>query len=283
MRSATWFRLITGVVLLIAGSAGHAQAGLISVSSASGASPASITASVDAFRAFIGGGAVAGANGSFGGVRREINWDGVPDGFSSPSNLPPNFFNANSPRGVVFATPGSGFRVSADSSNPTSTPVRFGELNPAYVNEFQTFSSERLFGVLGATFMDIFFFVPGTNTPAAVTAFGAVFVDNIGSAFPECGSIQAFNGAQSLGFFCAPPAPAGGLSFRGLAATGGDVITRIRINLGNAPLGVTQGPGLEVVVMDDFIYSEPQAVPEPATMGLLAMGALGWLARRRRV
>ncbi len=285
MRTATSLRVIWGVVVLLAGSALHAHAGLISVTSAAGPSPASIAASVDAFRAFVGGGVVAGANGSFGGVRREINWDGVPDGFASPNNLPPNFFNANSPRGVVFATPGGGFRVSAASSNPTGTPTRFGDLNPAYSSEFQAFSEERLFGVLGSTVMDVFFFVPGTNTPAAVTAFGAVFVDNTGSAFPACASMQAFNGDRSLGFFCAPPSPSGGLSSRGLAATDGDVITRIRFNLGTAPLGVTQSPTSEVVVMDDFIYSEPteqRAVPEPTTMGFLTLGALGWLARRRR-
>jgi hypothetical protein len=37
-----------------------------------------ITAIRDSFRVAIGGGTTAGANGSFGGVRREINWDGVP-------------------------------------------------------------------------------------------------------------------------------------------------------------------------------------------------------------
>src|SRR5262249_50850614 len=69
----------------------------------------------DQFRAAIGGGVAAGANGSFGGVRREINWDGVPDALSAPNLMPPDFFNVNSPRGAVFSTPGSGFEVSANA------------------------------------------------------------------------------------------------------------------------------------------------------------------------
>jgi hypothetical protein len=42
---------------------------------AAGANPAAITPTRDAFRASVGGGTVAGANGSFGGLRREINWE----------------------------------------------------------------------------------------------------------------------------------------------------------------------------------------------------------------
>lgn len=57
-----------------------------------GADPASITATRDSFRSAIGGGTVAGPAGSFGGLRREINWDGVPAGFSDPNLLPANFF-----------------------------------------------------------------------------------------------------------------------------------------------------------------------------------------------
>jgi hypothetical protein len=283
MRSLTsWFNVGAGIVMSLAVGVVRADAGLIVLASGAGSAPADVTAARDAFRAAVGGGTVAGANGSFGGLRREINWDGVPDAFSSPNALPSNFFNANSPRGAVFATPGSGFLVSADSSNPTGTPVRFAEQNPAYASQFQAFSAERLFAVAGSTTMDINFFVPGTATPASVTAFGAVFVDNSFGAFPSCASIQAFNGAQSLGFFCAPIAPAGGLSFLGLGATGGDVFTRIRLNLGTGLLGSTQSATNEVVVMDDFLYSEPRAVPEPTTLALGLVAAAGLLARARR-
>ena len=81
---------------------------------------------------------MAGANGSFGGLRREINWDGVPDTLASPNSLPANFFNANSPRGVVFSTPGSGFQVGA---NATAPPIEFGNFNATYPTIFQTFSA----------------------------------------------------------------------------------------------------------------------------------------------
>src|SRR5204863_9194527 len=82
-----------------------------------GPDAASITATRDAFRVAIGGGTVAGANGLFGGVRREINWDAVPDGFSRPNNLPANFFNVNSPRGSVCSTSGTRLQVSATASS----------------------------------------------------------------------------------------------------------------------------------------------------------------------
>ena len=38
--------------------------------------------------------------------------------------------------------------------------------------------------------------------------------------------------------------------------------------------------GIDVVAMDDFIYGEPVAVPEPAALGLLAIGGLMGLRRR---
>src|SRR3954451_21303694 len=80
-----------------------------------GANPAAITPTRDAFRTAVGGGSTAGANGSFGGLRREINWEGVPDAVADPNVMPGNFFNVNSPRGVVFSTPGTGFLNSANA------------------------------------------------------------------------------------------------------------------------------------------------------------------------
>ena len=109
------------------------------VRSASGSSPASIAPAVDQFRADLGS-TNNGVGGTFPSGHREINWDGVPDALAAPNNLPANFFNSNSPRGVVFSTPGSGFQVSAKTGNPTVTELRFGNLNPNYPFDFQTFS-----------------------------------------------------------------------------------------------------------------------------------------------
>src|SRR5215813_2301870 len=144
--------------------------------SGSGSTPAGIQATVDAFRADLGS-LNPNVPGSFGSGRREINWDAVPDAFAAPNNLPANFFNANSPRGVVFFTPGTGFQVSADSDNPTNTPVEFGNIKRFLPRIFRTFSPERLFTALDSNITEVLFFVPGTPIPATVDGFGAVFTD----------------------------------------------------------------------------------------------------------
>jgi hypothetical protein len=114
---------------------------------AAGATPANIQATVEAFRDFLGD-LNPNVPGSSPDGRREINWDGVPDAFADPNDLPANFFNLNSPRGAVFFTPGTAFRVSANSVNPTNTPVRFGSINPVFPELFSTFSPQRLFTAL---------------------------------------------------------------------------------------------------------------------------------------
>ena len=221
---------------------------------ATGPDPASIQPTVDVFRTALGA-LNANVAGSFPSGRREINWDGVPDSLSAPNNLPANFFNVNSPRGVVFSTAGTGFQVSADSANPTFTPVEFSNINPTYSASFTTFSAERLFTALGSTVTDVNFFIPGSTTPATTNGFGVIFTDVDIAATT---SIQLFDaGGISLGTFSALTAN-NGLSFLGVLFDAGERVGRVRITSGNSVLSaVNPAAGEDVVVMDDFLYGEP--------------------------
>ena len=252
---------------------------------AAGADPASITPTRDAFRAAIGGGTVAGANGDFGGVRREINWDGVPDIFADPNLLPANFFNVNSPRGVVFSTPGTGFMVSSNAGQ--ATPPLFG-----FPNDFQTFSAQRLFTAVNSNILDVLFFLPGTLTMATTNAFGLVFSD---VEVANLTSVDFFDAQNNL-LFSRDALTAGnqGLSFLGALVGDNDTqIARVRITAGGNTIvsnGVLGNPNDDVVVMDDFIYGTPTArggrgVPDSGSVAaLLGTTLLGLAAfgRRRR-
>ncbi len=231
---------------------------------------------VDNFRVALG--ANNGVGGSFAGGRREINWDAVPTQFAAPNNLPADFFNVNSPRGAVFSTPGSGFQV---SGNAGVAPVRFDNLNPTYSSLFQTFSSQRLFTALGSNILTIDFFVPGTNIPAVVAGFGAVFTD-VNVAGGTIFTVFLGNGTNG-GQFAVPTSPAGGLSFLGLTDPLG--YSRIVIQSGNSPLGPNQSlNGTDVVAMDDFIYGEPLAsTPEPASVLLTAVGGVLLVLKKRNL
>ena len=221
----------------------------------SGAAPADIQASVDGFRAFLGP-LNPNVAGSFPSGRREINWDGVPDAFSAPNNLPANFFNANSPRGAVFFTPGSGFQVSADSSNPTNTPILFGNLHPIFSQLFSVFSPQRLFTALDSNIVETFFFVPGSAAGATVNGFGAVFTDVNDAHGTKIEFLDAAGRVLLVRNVLPGTTPRGSLSFLGVGFDAGERVFAVRITSGNRSLRV---PSRDVVVMDDFIYGEPQA------------------------
>jgi hypothetical protein len=216
-----------------------------------------ITAVVDQYRTLLGpnNGTEPGSRGPSG--YREIDWDGVPDEVAAPNFMPADFFNApEAPRarGAFFSTPGEGVQVSADADNPTGTAPYFTNINPVYT--FQTFSDERLFSPIGSNVVDLTFFVPGTNTPATVRGFGAVYtdVDTNHTAF------EYFDkDGNSLGTFETPIADAG-LSFLGVVFPE-PVVFRVQIRYGTAALGPNDSPDTDVAVMDNFIYGEPQPLP----------------------
>ena len=182
----------------------------------------------------------------------------MPDAFADPNDLPPNFFNANSPRGAVFFTSGTAFRVSANSVNPTNTPVRFGSIHNQFPQLFSTFSPQRLFTAIDSDITDVHFFVPGTSTAATVDGFGAVFTD-VNS--DNSTSIDYFdvNGVLLFRQNVLPgPTNRGSLSFLGVGFDAGERVFLVRITSGDR---ILRTPARDTVVMDDFIYGEPQRLP----------------------
>lgn len=233
----------------------------------SGANTAALQTIVDQFRTDLGG--VLNPNGaqSFLSGRREINWDGVPDAFSEPNNLPSNFFNVNSPRGIIFnsiedATGAALNQFAVSATSASGTAVRFGNLNSTYSTIFQTFSAQRLFIARNTHMLVVDFFIPGTKIPATVKGFGLVFAD-VDSASGGNRSLIRVYGADGAQLSAASaPVLDNGLSFVGISFNAGERISRVVIESGNAALSSTNNDGvngIDVVAMDDFIYGEPRA------------------------
>jgi hypothetical protein len=214
-----------------------------------------ITAAVAAFRTALGDPLNAPTvPGEQAAGRREINWDGVPADVTNNDAFPRDFFSLRSKRGIVFSTPGAGFRVSDND---------FADVNAVYGNQFNAFSPAKTFAPIGSNVTDVFFQVAADPTkPAAVSGFGAVFsdVDVAGST-----RMEFFQGNTSLGVFTVPArSDENGLSFLGVVYPAGYAVTRVRITTGNGLLSaanndLTDGGTADLVVMDDFLYGEPHA------------------------
>lgn len=190
--------------------------------------------------------------------RREINWEGVPPANNNNNTFPFDFFNDKATPGNVNRKRGLEYGVSIalriDSTN-------YAEIDASYANEFKAFSGKRLFAHATGTTNDVFFKVAGTNTDAFIKGFGVVFsdVDDANST-----SLEFFSGNKSLGKFKAPVrTDANGFSFLGVFFPD-DKVTAVRIVSGNGVLtagtkDVSAGGTKDLVVMDDFFYSEPVA------------------------
>jgi hypothetical protein len=268
------FGLLSAMSSFPARQAAHAQGNTPknfvppAVFQAAGLTADSIQSSVDAFRSALGdpnnGNTAEHASG-----RREINWDG--GGSNNTTTAPVTPFNVfRDSRGGQFTTPGIGL-----SQAPPSGGLQGGLAtlfnNPSYGTIFSTFSPLRLFTPVGSNITEALFFIPGTDgaSPAMVTGFGAVFADvdqpdGSGPAKKQgnrgASTLVEYFGADDKLLFSSfvPASPGdGGLSFFGIVFDD-PRITRVRITTGDKAPGPDDDPKVDIVVMDDFIYGEPQ-------------------------
>eukprot|EP01103_Thecamoeba_quadrilineata_P006644 TRINITY_DN1636_c0_g2_i1.p2 TRINITY_DN1636_c0_g2~~TRINITY_DN1636_c0_g2_i1.p2 ORF type:complete len:124 (+),score=26.49 TRINITY_DN1636_c0_g2_i1:111-482(+) len=96
---------------------------LLEVVSGASRDPGGLAQFVNGFKEKLGS-KDNGVGGTFKGGFRSINWDAVPKQFSFPNRLPPDFFNKNSPRGIIFVEDrekGDGFAVSNNDKDGKKT------------------------------------------------------------------------------------------------------------------------------------------------------------------
>jgi hypothetical protein len=239
---------------------------------AAGPNVASIQSSVDAFRAELGD-----PNGNNAGPlatgRREINWDGA-GGVDTTTTAPVTPFNVFlNTRGSQFTTPGIGLSQAPPSGGPQGgLAVLFN--NPSYGTIFRPFSNFRLFTPVGSNITNALFFLPGFNgtIPATVRGFGAVFTDvdqpdGSGPAKKQGNRrastlITFFDADGQLLFSSFAPASPGDGSQTFFGVIYNDArIARVRITTGDVAPGPDDDAQNDIVMMDDFIYGEPQAIP----------------------
>ena len=234
---------------------------------AAGPTADSIQGAVDEFRAVLGvtnNGNTAGPLPLASG-HREINWDG---GGANTTTAPVTPFNVFlNTRGSQFTTPGIGLSQAPPSGGPQGGLVGLFN-NPTYATIFTAFSPLRLFTPVGSNITEASFFIPGTSggVPALVSGFGAVFTDvDKPDGSQRRGSrggstlIEYFGADNRVLFSSFVPASPGdaSLSFFGIAFDE-PLIARVRITTGNSAPGPDDDDEHDIVMMDDFIYGEPQ-------------------------
>ena len=243
-----------------------------SVFQAAGKDVGSIQSSVDAFRAALGN-PNNGNGGPMDTGRREINWDGV-GGADTTTTVPVTPFNVFlNTRGSQFTTPGIGLtQAPASGGLQGGLAVLFN--NPSYGTILKPFSNMRLFTPVGSNITEALFFRPGSNgsIPATVTGFGAVFTDVDQPDGSGPGEKRGNRGASTLIEFFGvngellfssfvPSSPGdGSQSFFGVKFNDAR-IARVKITTGDVAPGPDDDSNTDIVVMDDFIYGEPKALP----------------------
>jgi hypothetical protein len=232
---------------------------------AAGPTVASIQSTVDQFRASLGEPNNGNVTMQLATGRREINWDG---GGANTTTAPVKPFNVFlNTRGAQFTTPGTGLSQAPPSGGPQGgLAVLFN--NPSYGAIFRAFSPLRLFTPVGSNITDTLFFVPGSNgtLPAGVTGFGAVFTDVDQPDGSKRGNrastlIRYYGADGRLLFSSFVPASVGDGNFSFFGIVFDDArIARVRITAGRTP-GPNDSQKRDIVMLDDFIYGEPQPLP----------------------
>lgn len=233
---------------------------------AAGPNIASIQNTVEEYRTALGGQNNGIAPGPIADGRREISWDG---GGSTTTVTGTPLMNFQAARGALFTTPGTGF-VQAPLDGLVTT---FG--NQTYATIFQPFSLQRLFSPINSNVTETTFFVPGPDNNAKLATtkgFGAVFTDvdlpdgsgpgNKNGNRKASTLIEYFGTDGGLLFSSFIPASPGdkSLSFIGIVFTDAR-IARVRITSGDAAPGPNDDATHDIVMMDDFLYGEPQQIP----------------------
>lgn len=192
------------------------------------------------------------------GGRREINWDEVPDSLND-TPLSDNFFNqtdndavASQQRGVVYSTTGS-FMVSSDG---------FASINSGAASQFTPFSGTKTFANTSAEKWDVKFQKAGTTESAYVQAFGAVFADVDEDSST---SLEFFDDEKSLGKYFVPAHDAtSNFSFLAVQFKNDEHVTKVTVShdgfLAEGIADISEGGTRDQIVLDDFIYSEPEAL-----------------------
>ena len=228
---------------------------------AAGPNAASIQGTVDQFRAALGTGDNKNNAGPLTTGHREINWDGGGSTATSVGATPFTVFLNT--RGANITTNGTGF-VQAPASGLATT---FN--NPTYANIFQAFSPVRLFSPIGSNVTEVEFSVPGSNGGQAATTngFGVVFTDvdrpdgrGLLEQLFASTHVQFFDAKGRLLFSSFVPASPGDASLSFFGVTFKDArIAKVRITTGNSKPGPNDGRGIDIVMMDDWLYGEPLA------------------------
>jgi hypothetical protein len=120
---------------------------------------------------------------------------------------------------------------------------------------------------VGSNITEASFAIPGTNglAPAAVKAFGVVFTDvdqpdGVGTNTARSSTRIQYLGRNGELIYTTfvPASPGNGnFSFVGIAVEDAR-IAEVRIKTGDVAAGPNDDRGHDVVMMDDFIYGEPQ-------------------------